>query len=47
MPKVEKSKKKGGKIYAVKVGRIPGIYETWDEAEAQVSLAYHAAPSPC
>lgn len=36
MPKAEKSKKKGGKLYAVKVGRVPGIYETWEEAEAQV-----------
>jgi viroplasmin and RNaseH domain-containing protein len=37
MPKAEKSKK-GTKFYAVKRGRVPGIYETWAEAEAQVSL---------
>ena len=28
-----KSKKK---FYGVKVGRTPGVYDTWDEAEAQV-----------
>ena len=28
-----KSKKK---FYGVKVGRAPGVYDTWDEAEAQV-----------
>ena len=25
------------KFYAVKAGKVPGIYETWDEAQAQVS----------
>lgn len=25
------------RYYAVKVGRIPGIYQTWDEAKAQVN----------
>lgn len=24
------------KFYAVKVGKIPGIYSTWNECEAQV-----------
>ena len=24
------------KFYAVKIGRIPGIYQTWDETEKQV-----------
>jgi viroplasmin and RNaseH domain-containing protein len=24
------------KLYAVRVGRVPGIYETWNEARAQV-----------
>ena len=31
-----KSKKK---FYGVKVGRAPGVYDTWDEAEAQVKLS--------
>nr|MCR5580966.1 RNase H1/viroplasmin domain-containing protein [Pseudobutyrivibrio sp.] len=24
------------KIYAVRIGRKPGLYDTWDEAKAQV-----------
>ena len=24
------------KFYAVKIGRVPGIYTTWEECEAQV-----------
>lgn len=27
----------GKKYYAVKVGRIPGIYQTWDEAKEQIN----------
>jgi len=38
MPKAPKSKKKGNKFYAVRVGRTPGVYQTWDECEAQVSF---------
>lgn len=34
---------KGGKYYAVRVGRKPGIYRTWDEARAQVSGFKNAA----
>ena len=29
------------KIYAVKVGRVPGVYSTWAEAEVQVRGAHH------
>ena len=36
MPKV--ATKKRQKWYAVRIGRQPGVYETWAEAEAQVSL---------
>jgi hypothetical protein len=36
MPKAPKSKKKGNKFYAVRVGRTPGVYQTWDECEMQV-----------
>jgi len=36
MPKAPKSKKKGNKFYAVRVGRTPGAYQTWDECEMQV-----------
>jgi hypothetical protein len=36
MPKAPKSKRKGTKFYAVRVGRTPGVYESWDDAEAQV-----------
>jgi viroplasmin and RNaseH domain-containing protein len=32
MPKAKKSK-----YHGVRVGRIPGVYETWPEAEAMVS----------
>ena len=28
--------RRSNKIYAVKVGRVPGIYDSWAEAEAQV-----------
>ncbi|KAK4687337.1 ATP-dependent DNA helicase PIF1, partial [Tremellales sp. Uapishka_1] len=35
MPKANKSKK-GPRFWAVKIGRQPGVYETWPEAEAQV-----------
>lgn len=28
--------KAGGKFYAVRVGRVPGVYQTWDEAKEQV-----------
>lgn len=38
MPKTSKKKNRGEKFYAVKVGRTPGVYSKWDEAEAQVSL---------
>lgn len=38
MPKAPKSKNRGEKFYAVKVGRTPGIYRSWDDAEAQVCL---------
>jgi viroplasmin and RNaseH domain-containing protein len=31
MPKATKIK-----YYAVRYGRVPGVYATWDEAEAQV-----------
>lgn len=34
---------KGGKFYAVRVGRKPGVYRTWDEARAQVSGFKNAA----
>lgn len=27
----------GKKYYAVKVGRIPGIYQTWDETKEQIN----------
>ena len=27
------------KFYAVKVGRKPGIYQSWDECKAQVSTS--------
>lgn len=37
MPKAPKNKRKGTKFYAVRVGRTPGVYESWDDAEAQVS----------
>ncbi|KAL0574352.1 hypothetical protein V5O48_007594, partial [Marasmius crinis-equi] len=30
------AKKKGPAYYAVQAGRIPGVYNTWDECEAQV-----------
>ncbi len=33
MPKVEKARK----WYAVRIGRQPGVYDTWEEAERQVS----------
>jgi hypothetical protein len=36
MPKAPKSKKKGNKFYAVRVGRTPGVYQSWDECEMQV-----------
>lgn len=32
----KKSHKKSEKFYAVKCGRNPGIYNTWDECEMQV-----------
>ena len=31
------AKSKGPKFYAVAKGRIPGIYHTWAQCEAQVS----------
>lgn len=31
--------RRANKIYAVKVGRVPGIYASWAEAEAQVEGA--------
>ena len=34
---------KGNKYYAVRVGRKPGVYRTWDEARAQVSGFKNAA----
>jgi hypothetical protein len=36
MPKAPKSKKKGNKFYAVRVGRTTGVFQTWDECEMQV-----------
>ena len=36
MPKAPKAKKKGNKFYTVRVGRNPGVYQTWDECESQV-----------
>lgn len=36
MPKAPKNRRKGTKFYAVRVGRTPGVYESWDDAEAQV-----------
>ena len=36
MLKLPRITKKGRKWYAVRVGRQPGVYETWTEAEAQV-----------
>lgn len=30
------------KYYAVKVGRVPGIYETWDECKEQINLYKNA-----
>jgi viroplasmin and RNaseH domain-containing protein len=32
--------KKGIKFYAVRVGRVPGVYDTWAETEAQVGSSY-------
>ena len=29
------------KLYAVKVGRVPGVYNTWAEAEEQVRGAHY------
>lgn len=34
-----KAKSKLPKWYSVKVGRRPGVYETWPEAEKQVSCS--------
>jgi viroplasmin and RNaseH domain-containing protein len=36
-----KKKKGGPKYYAVAVGRIPGVYYTWPECQAQVSGERH------
>jgi len=36
MPRAPKSKKKDNKFYAVRVGRTPGVYQTWDECESHV-----------
>jgi hypothetical protein len=33
--------RRANKIYAVKVGRVPGIYDNWAEAEAQVEGGIH------
>ena len=44
MPRASNSKNRGEKFYAVKVGRTPGVYHKWDEAEAQVSLLADERP---
>lgn len=33
------SKRKRVKFYAVRSGRVPGVYEKWEDAEAQVCAA--------
>jgi hypothetical protein len=33
------AKSKGPKFYAVAVGRVAGIYNTWDECKAQVRVS--------
>jgi hypothetical protein len=38
MPKAGKFKRGATKFYAVKIGRQPGVYSSWDETEAQVNL---------
>lgn len=39
--------KRDGKCYAVKVGRVPGIYSTWDECKEQIDGYTGASYKKC
>ena len=44
MPKADKMARKGQKYYAVRVGRTPGVYDTWEETEKQVCPRCPSSP---